>query len=220
MDKSAKTKLDKIYKKLIEMIPDAVCELDFVNVYQLFISTLLSAQTTDKSVNKVTPALFKKYPDFKSLAKADQSTVENYIKSIGLYRNKAKNIIASAKMAVENFGGVVPRDFKDLVTMPGIGRKSSVIILGDGYGIAEGIAVDTHVNRIVHRWGVVPETDKTPEKIEKTLMQLVKQSEWANFSHRVILFGRRVCNARKPKCDECPFTKLCNYYQNEINKQF
>ena len=213
---NSKTKLDRIYKKLIEMFPDAVCELNFANVYQLFISTLLSAQTTDKSVNKITPGLFEKYPDFKKLAKAKQEDVENLIKTIGLYHNKAKNIIASAKLVVSEFAGEVPRNFKDLVTLPGIGRKSSVIILGNGYSIVEGIAVDTHVARIVHRWNVVPKSDKTPDKIEKTLMKHVKKEEWTNFSHRVILFGRRICNARKPKCDECPFTKDCEYYQSEI----
>ena len=214
--RDVKSKLGRIYKKLTEMFPDAECELDFVNVYQLFISTLLSAQTTDRSVNEVTPTLFKQYPDFNFLAKAKQEDVENIIKTIGLYHNKAKNIIASAKLVVTEFAGEVPRNFKDLVTLPGIGRKSSVIILGNGYNIIEGIAVDTHVSRIVHRWRVVPKTDKTPDKIEKILMNLVEKDEWTNFSHRVILFGRRICNARKPKCSECPFTGDCNYYQSEI----
>ena len=212
--RDVKSKLRRIYKKLTEMFPDAECELDFVNVYQLFISTLLSAQTTDRSVNEVTPTLFKQYPDFNFLAKAKQEDVENIIKTIGLYHNKAKNIIASAKLVVTEFGGEVPRNFKDLVTLPGIGRKSSVIILGNGYNIIEGIAVDTHVSRIVHRWRVVPKTNKTPDKIEKILMNLVEKDEWTNFSHRVILFGRRICNARKPKCEECPFTRDCDYFQN------
>ncbi|MCD4658296.1 MAG: endonuclease III [Planctomycetes bacterium] len=212
-----KKKLGVIYKELIEMYPEAECELDFVNMYQLFVSTLLSAQTTDKSVNKITPALFKKYPDFAALARAKQADVENIIKTIGLFRNKAKNIIASACRIISSFNGIVPRDFKDIVTLPGIGRKSSVIILGNGYKILEGIAVDTHVARIVHRWGIVPESAKTPDKIEISLMEIVQKKEWVNFSHRVILFGRRICNARKPKCDECPFTNSCDYFKTHVN---
>ena len=208
-----KTKIKKINEILIKLYVDPKCELDFENTYQLFVATMLSAQTTDKSVNKATPAFFAKFSDFKKLAKAKQADVEKIIQSIGLFRNKSKNLIASAKKTEADFDGKVPKKIEDLMSMPGIGRKSAVVILSNGFKIAVGIAVDTHVKRIVHRLGIVSIDAKTPEKIEQELMNLVPKAEWTNFSHRIIFLGRRICIARKPDCQNCPLTSHCQYFR-------
>jgi endonuclease-3 len=200
-----------INKLLKEIFPEVSCELDFKDTYQVFVATMLSAQATDVSVNKVTPKLFKKFGSFNKLAKADVAEVEALIKSIGLFRNKAKNLVASAKVAVECFDGEVPDNIVDLLSFPGIGRKSAVVIMGNGFNIADGIAVDTHVKRIVHRLEIVDTKADTPEKIENQLMQQLPREEWTDFSHRMIFFGRRICSARSPKCKNCEMTDFCSY---------
>jgi endonuclease III len=186
--------------------PDAKTELDYGTPFQLLIATILSAQATDKSVNAATPALFKKYADAKKLAKADLETVENMIRTIGLYRNKAKNIIATAKVLVKDFAGDVPNDFEAIQTLPGVGRKTANVVLSNAYG-RPGIAVDTHVGRLARRLGFSKEDH--PDKVEHDLEQLFPDSEWIFLHHALILHGRRICDARKPRCDACSLLEHC-----------
>ncbi len=211
-DKKLKAKAKKINEILTALYPEIVCALNYENDYQVFVSTLLSAQTTDKKVNEVTPALFAKFPDFESLAKAKPYQLEKLIKRIGLYRAKARNLIASAKKIIADFAGKIPKNAEELMQLPGIGRKSAVVILGNAYGIAAGIAVDTHVFRITKRLGIVSTSANTPVKVERELMQLLPAKNWINFSHRVIRLGREICSARKPLCENCPLNKHCDFY--------
>ncbi len=186
--------------------PDAKTELDFGTPFQLLIATILSAQATDKSVNAATPALFKQYPDAKKLAKADLETVEGLIKTIGLYRNKAKNIIATAKALIKEFAGDVPNDFDAIQTLPGVGRKTANVVLSNAYG-RPGIAVDTHVGRLARRLGF--SSHEHPDKVEHDLEQLFADTEWIFLHHALILHGRRICDARKPRCDICTLLEHC-----------
>jgi endonuclease III len=186
--------------------PDAKTELDYGTPFQLLIATILSAQATDKSVNAATPGLFKKYPTAKKLAKADLETVENLIRTIGLYRNKAKNIIATAVTLEQNFEGEVPNDFEAIQTLPGVGRKTANVVLSNAYG-RPGIAVDTHVGRLARRLGFSKEDH--PDKVEHDLEQLFPDSEWIFLHHALILHGRRICDARKPRCDACSLLEHC-----------
>ncbi len=202
-----KRKAAKFVKALTSEYPEVECALHYKSPVQLLVATILSAQCTDEQVNKVTPALFKKYPDAESLAAARISSLEKAIKSTGFFRSKAKNIKACCQQLVEEYGGEVPHDLADLVGLAGVGRKTANVVLGTAFRIASGVVVDTHVKRLSNRMGLTTQSD--PVKIEQDLMQLLPKKEWIDFSHRLILHGRRVCKARKPKCDDCVVEKWC-----------
>jgi endonuclease-3 len=197
----------KIVSALKKSYPDAECALTHTTAFELLVATILSAQCTDERVNMVTPDLLRKYPTPQSLSQARQRDVEKIIQSTGFFRNKAKNLIGMARGLVESHEGEVPQDLDDLVRLPGIGRKTANVVLGTAFGIPSGVVVDTHVKRITRLLGLTTETN--PEKIEQDLMQVVSKKEWINFSHRLIHHGRRICIARRPKCEECPLLKLC-----------
>jgi len=202
-----KTQVKQIIRGLAKTYPDATCALKHGSAYQLIAATILSAQCTDERVNMVTPALFAKYPDVESLAKANQADVEEIIRSTGFFRAKANSLRGMAQGVVERFGGQIPKSLDDLVTLPGVGRKTANVVLGTVWGIPSGVVVDTHVKRITNLLGITKGT--SPEQIERELMELVPQSEWVNFSHRLIHHGRRICIARRPKCPECPLLSCC-----------
>jgi endonuclease III len=202
-----KAQVKQIIRGLAKTYPDATCALKHGSAYQLIAATILSAQCTDERVNMVTPALFAKYPDVESLAKANQADVEEIIRSTGFFRAKANSLRGMAQGVVERFGGQIPKSLDDLVTLPGVGRKTANVVLGTVWGIPSGVVVDTHVKRITNLLGITKGT--SPEQIERELMELVPQSEWVNFSHRLIHHGRRICIARRPKCPECPLLSCC-----------
>lgn len=195
------------YKKLISAHPDAHCELDHTSPFELVVATALSAQSTDVQVNRVTPGLFKKFPTPEKLARASQAEVEECINRLGMFRQKAKNLIGLAQKLVSAYGGVVPADQAQLMELPGVGRKTANVVLGVAFQAPVGVVVDTHVQRIAQRLGFTVET--TPEKIERDLMALLPQSEWDRVSHTLIFHGRRICSARKPACSTCPVNKEC-----------
>lgn len=192
---------------LKEIYPDATCSLDYETPLQLLVATILSAQCTDERVNKVTPALFARFPDAGSLAAADGEELENLIRSTGFYRNKAKNIRAACHRIVEEFGGEVPRQMAQLLTLPGVARKTANVVLSHGFGLIEGVTVDTHVKRLSQRLGLTEYND--PIRIERDLMDLLPQPDWENFSLRLIYHGRAVCKARQPDCGACQLADLC-----------
>jgi endonuclease III len=194
-----------LYDQLLALYPDAHCELDFATPFQLLVATILSAQCTDKRVNMVTPVLFSRYPTVESLARARQEDVEEIIKSTGFFRNKAKSIIAMAGALVDRHAGEVPSVLAELVTLPGVGRKTANVILGNAFGINEG--VDTHVGRLAGRLGLTSETD--PVKAEQELMKLFPRDRWTMLAHLLIFHGRRVCEAKKPRCSECALAPMC-----------
>ncbi len=196
----------KIVRKLAKLYPDAHCALNYANPLQLLIATILSAQCTDERVNKVTPALFARYPDAHAFASADQGELEKLIQSTGFFRNKAKSILACCRQLVEQHGGEVPATMEELVTLPGVGRKTANVILGNCFDVP-GIVIDTHVGRLSQRMGLSENAD--PVKIERDLMDLLPRKEWTMFSHRMIFHGRQVCNARKPLCDQCQLAAIC-----------
>jgi len=196
-----------ILAKLDEAYPDAVCELKHENVFQLLISTILSAQCTDVRVNQVTETLYKKYPNPKAFAYATPSELEQEIRPTGFFRNKTKSVMGASKAIVEKFGGEVPRTMEEILTLPGVARKTGNVVLGTAYGIPSGIVVDTHVQRIANRLDLTRNED--PKKIEQDLMQIIPKEKWIKFSHQIIWHGRRVCVARKPKCVECNMEALC-----------
>jgi endonuclease-3 len=193
--------------RLLERYPDAHCALDFTNAFQLLCATILSAQCTDKRVNMVTPALFARYPDARSLAAARQEDVEELIKSTGFFRNKAKSLIGMATAVVERHGGEVPADMDALIVLPGVGRKTANVILGNAFGRNDGIVVDTHVTRLSNRLALVNGTDAV--KIERALLPLFPQERWTMLSHLLIEHGRQVCDAKKPRCGECMLADVC-----------
>lgn len=199
----------KMNRILAETYPDAHCELDFTNSFELLVATVLSAQTTDVRVNLTTPALFAKYPTPDDLAAADPEDVEAIIKPTGFFRAKTRSIIGLAQGLRDRFGGEVPRKLDDLVTLPGVGRKTANVVLGNVFGVP-GLTVDTHFQRLVRRFGWTEETD--PVKIEKVVGELIPKREWTVFSHRIIWHGRRICHARKPACGACPLAALCPSY--------
>ena len=184
--------------------PDAHCELDHDGPFQLLCATVMSAQTTDVAVNKLTGALFEKYPDARALAVADAKDVENLINRIGMFRQKAKNLIGLAKLLVERHGGEVPPSLDALIALPGVGRKTANVVLGVSFGAPEGVVVDTHVQRLSQRLGWTKQTG--PVEIEQALCKLLPRQDWESTSHVLIFHGRRVCAAQKPKCDECPLS--------------
>lgn len=204
---SAKTRVVKIIKVLRKTYPNAKTALKHKNPLELLISTMLAAQCTDERVNKITPALFKKYKNAADFARARQSSLEKDIYSTGFYRNKAKNIIATSKKIVNEFKRNVPESMEELVTLPGVARKTANIVLSGSFGKAEGIAVDTHVRRLSQRMALTKEND--PEKIEKNLMKVVPKKDWLEFNYIMVDHGRAVCNARKPLCYKCAIKQLC-----------
>lgn len=207
MDESERRKRARlIARRLKKLYPEAVCELTHRNAYELLAATILSAQCTDVRVNMVTPALFEKYPDAESLASAKQTDVETIIRSTGFYQSKARNLIGMARGVVERFGGEVPHDLDDLVTLPGVGRKTGNVVRSVVFDLP-GLAVDTHVGRLSRRLGLTDHFD--PVKIEHELNAYLPGHEWGTFSLRLILHGRRVCDARKPRCGECTLADVC-----------
>ncbi len=192
---------------LKRLYPDATCSLTYDSPVQLLVATILSAQCTDERVNKVTPNLFAKFPDALSLAQADREELEALIRSTGFYRNKAKNIQGSCQKIVKEFDGQVPQQMEKLLSLPGVARKTANVVLAHGFGINQGVTVDTHVKRLSGRLGLTKETN--PVKIERDLMKLLPQPDWENFSIRIIYHGRAICNARKPNCLDCKLAHLC-----------
>ena len=192
---------------LRRLYPDAHCELDHASPWQLIVATVLSAQCTDKRVNMVTPVLFSAYPTPADLAKAAQPDVEGIIKSTGFFRNKAKSIIGLANAVEERYEGDVPPRMAHLVTLPGVGRKTANVVLGNAFQVNDGVVVDTHVSRLSERLGLTKESD--PVRIEQALMALFAQQEWTMLSHLLIWHGRRVCDARKPHCNQCTIADIC-----------
>ena len=187
--------------------PDAHCELDHHGAFQLLVATILSAQCTDVRVNMVTPALFEKYPDARALSSAKQEDVEDLVRSTGFFRNKAKNLIAAAKALVRKHDSEVPIDLDALTNLPGVGRKTANVVLGNAYGIEAGVVVDTHVARLSQRLGLTKQKD--PVKIEKVLIKQIPQNTWTLWSHLLIWHGRRRCMARNPDCPNCELQSLC-----------
>jgi endonuclease-3 len=199
----------RINRTLAATYPDARCELDFTTPLELLVATVLSAQCTDKRVNLVTPALFARFPDAESYAAASLAEVEDLIRSTGFFRPKARALVGIGGALVDRFGGAVPGRLEDLVSLPGVGRKTANVVLGDAFGVP-GITVDTHVGRLVRRWGWT--TSEDPVRVEREIGLLVERREWTLLSHRVIFHGRRVCFARRPACGACPLASLCPSY--------
>ena len=207
-----KDKIKEVLDKLEEAYPEAECALHHQNVFQLIVAVALSAQSTDKSVNVVTPALFERYPDAEALAAAEAPEVSEYIKRIGMYKTKAKNIVGMAQKLVSDYDGQVPEDYDALVSLPGVGRKTANVVLSVGFG-HQRIAVDTHVFRVANRIGLVHEKDVL--KTELALMERIPEERWSRTHHSLIFHGRQCCDARKPKCDDCPINTLCEYINGE-----
>jgi endonuclease-3 len=195
------------WRRLLQTHADATCALEHREAYDLLLAVVLSAQTTDVAVNKAMPALMQRFPDPRSLAEATPEQVEPLLKTIGMYRQKSKNIIALAQRLVADFGAQVPRTVAELVTLPGVGRKTANVVLGTAFGISEGIAVDTHVQRVSQRLGWTRHTE--PPDIERDLMALLPREQWVMCSHVLIFHGRRICAARAPACPTCPVNDLC-----------
>ncbi|MTB34956.1 endonuclease III [Streptococcus uberis] len=214
--KIGKVRLKKIMAIIADMFPEAKGELEWEKPYQLLIAVILSAQTTDKAVNKVTPFLWAKYPNLEDLASANLTDVELILKSIGLYKTKARNIIKTAQILVDNYNGQVPKTHKELETLPGVGRKTANVVLGEVYAIP-GIAVDTHVSRVAKRLNISSQNADVKE-IEADLMQKIPKKDWVISHHRLIFFGRYHCLAKNPKCEVCPLQTYCLYYKNKEGK--
>ncbi len=206
-DEEKKERSQQIFKLLKKEFPKPITALHHQSAFQLLIATILSAQCTDERVNMVTPGLFRKYKDAKAFAAADQAELEETIRSTGFFRMKAKNIIGCSKALVEQFSGEVPKTIDELVTLPGVGRKTANVVLGQVYGIASGVVVDTHVHRLSQRLGFT--TAETAEKIEQDLMALFPQKQWIDLGTVLILHGRKTCAARSPKCNSCVVAPLC-----------
>ena len=207
MPRSTQDIVSKVLKALRQEYLDASCSLNYRNPLELLVATILSAQCTDERVNQVTKDLFKKYRTARDYATAPSEQLEQDIQSTGFYRNKAKNLRECCQQLEARFGGNVPQNLDDLVSLPGVGRKTANVVLGTAYGIPSGVVVDTHVSRISQRLGLTQHND--PERIEQDLMRLIPQDEWIAFSHRMIKHGRKYCMARKPMCESCPMTSFC-----------
>ena len=201
-----KEKIIKAVETLEQLYPDAICSLDYSDAFQLLIATRLSAQCTDARVNMVTPALFNKYPDAKSMAEAPVESVENLIKTCGLYKTKARDLVGIGKMIVSDFGGIVPDTIEQLTKLPGVGRKTANLVCGDVYG-KPAVVTDTHFIRLCNRLGFVKTTD--PLKVEKEMRKLLPPDKSNDFCHRTVLFGRDICTARKTYCQRCPMAEFC-----------
>ena len=199
----------RMARELALIHPDAHCELDFTNAFELLVATVLSAQTTDKMVNRVTPTLFAKYPDARALAGADRTELEEILKPTGFFRAKANSVLGLAQALLERFDGEVPGRMEDLVTLPGVGRKTANVVLGNAFDVP-GLTVDTHFGRLVRRFGWTAEED--PVKVEAEVAELIPKRDWTMFSHRVIFHGRRVCHAKKAACGACGLARWCPSY--------
>ncbi|EKQ70502.1 DNA-(apurinic or apyrimidinic site) lyase [Leptolyngbyaceae cyanobacterium JSC-12] len=204
---STKQRALEVLARLKALYPDAKCSLNFETPVQLLIATILSAQCTDERVNKVTPELFRRFPDAAAIASAELSDIENLVKSTNFFRNKAKNIQGACRLIMERYGGEVPQTMEELLTLPGVARKTSNVVLANAFNINMGVTVDTHVKRLSYRLGLTKHTD--PIKVEQDLMKLLPRPDWENWSIRLIYHGRAVCNARKPDCDRCTLADLC-----------
>jgi endonuclease III len=202
-----KRRLKKVVVQLKATYPEAHCALNHTGPEELLIATVLSAQCTDERVNKVTPELFRRFPTMKELAEAPVSEVEQLIRSTGFFRSKAKNLISLAKLLVQNHGAVVPANMDQMVALPGVGRKTANVVLGNAFGLTTGVVVDTHVFRVSHRLGLT--LGKNPQQVELDLMELVPREDWVIFSHLLIFHGRQICKARRPQCERCPVNTLC-----------
>lgn len=202
-----KDRSQAIFAVLAARYPAPAPALDYADAWGLLVATVLAAQCTDARVNLVTPVLFSRWPRIADLAQADVADIEAVVHSTGFFRNKAKNLKAAAQRVMEVYGGEVPRTMAELITLPGVARKTANIVLGSAFGINEGIAVDTHVTRLAFRLGLTKSAD--PKVIEKDLMPLFERSQWADINHFLVYFGREVCDARRPKCAECPLAPLC-----------
>jgi endonuclease-3 len=202
-----KERLQEIFAQLDRLFPAATCALHHRNAWELLAATILSAQCTDERVNKVTPGLFEKYPTIEAMAEASQDELANDIRSTGFFNNKAKSLIGAARKIRADYKGEVPRSMEELLTVPGAARKTANVVLGTAFNIAEGVVVDTHVQRISQRLDLTKNDD--PGKIEQDLMKIVPRERWILFAHQVILFGRQICVARRPRCAECPLDPLC-----------
>ena len=206
-EKARKDHARRVCKALERAYPEATCALLHSDPYQLLVATILSAQCTDARVNMVTPELFRRFPDALSLAAADQGELESLIRSTGFFRAKSRNLMAMARKVAEDHGGVIPRDLESLTALPGVGRKTANVVLGTAFGLASGVVVDTHVKRLARRLGL--SSRSTPEQIERDLMEIVPRGQWVDLSHRLIHHGRRVCLARRPRCELCSLEKSC-----------
>ncbi|MEY8699808.1 endonuclease III [Streptococcus ferus] len=205
-------RVKKVMALIGQLFPDAHGELTYQTPFQLLIAVILSAQATDKSVNKLTPVLFAKYPEISDLASASQADVENTIRHIGLYKNKAKNIIATAQQILTRFDGQVPKTHEELESLPGVGHKTANVVLAEIYQIPA-IAVDTHVSRVAKRLNI-SKPDASVEEIEQDLMRKIPKKDWIVTHHRLIFFGRYHCLAKNPKCESCPIQSYCKYYKD------
>ena len=204
--KSKRERAEKIYDVFKDIYGKGECTLDYKDPLQLLIATQLAAQCTDARVNLVTPALYKKYPDVYAFANADELELQNDIKSTGFFRNKAKNIIGCCRMLINDFGGEVPKSMEELLKLPGVGRKTANLVLGDAFGIP-GVVVDTHATRLSNRMGFT--VNKDPYKIELDLMKIIPKENWGSFCHMLVHHGRAYCDARRPNCAECPIAEFC-----------
>lgn len=204
----------EVLARLKRLYPDATCSLTYETPLQLLIATILSAQCTDERVNKVTPALFERFPDVHAFAEADVAEIEALVKSTGFFRNKAKNIQGACRKIVSEFGGEVPQTMEELTSLPGAARKTANVVLAHAFGINAGVTVDTHVKRLSNRLGFTKHSD--PRKIEPDLMKLLPQPDWENWSIRLIYHGRAICAARKPACDRCELADLCPSVSSDL----
>lgn len=205
-----KEEAKKIIETLDKMFPNAGCELDYYDIYSLAVAVILSAQTTDKKVNMVTPALFKEFPSINELSAANDEQIIKHIKPLGLATSKSKNLIAFAKKVKNDFNGIIPQTLEELITLPGVGRKTANVILSEGFKINR-IAVDTHVERTSKRLGFASESDSVLQ-VEYKLMELIEETNWHHTHHLLIFFGRYFCKSQNPNCNECPFSNLCTKY--------
>jgi endonuclease-3 len=203
----ASERAPEIFRRLSAEYPDAKCALDHRNPYELLVATILSAQCTDKRVNMVTPALFAKYPNAESLSVANPEELQEMIKSTGFFRNKTKSLLGMASAVSQGHGGAIPKTMDELVKLPGVGRKTANVVLGNAFGLEEGVVVDTHVSRLSQRLALSRETD--PVKIEQDLMTLFPRTQWTMLSHLLITHGREICDARRPLCEQCVVNDLC-----------
>jgi endonuclease III len=204
----APERISEILKRLDQTYPDVTCALTHSSAWELLVATILSAQSTDVNVNRVTPELFRKYPTVEAFAALTPEQLEPDVRSTGFFRNKSKSVVGAAKKIVSDFGGKVPDNMRDLLTLPGVARKTANVVLGTWFKKADGVVVDTHVHRISRRLELTKEND--PQKIEQDLMKIIPREKWILFSHQIIWHGRKLCYARKPRCVDCPLENLCH----------
>jgi endonuclease III len=207
-DPLAPERIAEILKRLDQLYPDVKCALTHTSAWELLVATILSAQSTDVNVNRVTPELFRKYPTVEAFAALTPEQLEPDVRSTGFFRNKSKSVVGAAKKVVAHFGGQVPLNMKDLLSLPGVARKTANVVLGSWFKIAEGVVVDTHVHRISRRLELTTNSD--PQKIEQDLMRIIPRGKWILFSHQIIWHGRKLCIARKPKCVDCLLENICH----------